>query len=107
MYVLSKLKYLSQYKNAFFLYKVLLPKIIILLHGYLSFHRPKHKNLQNKKSHVLIVLFPGQGQINQYLQFSKLSINLGIEVTLTTSLSGFNKKRIKIFPFSDDYDEKL
>ncbi|KAK4733983.1 hypothetical protein R3W88_008244 [Solanum pinnatisectum] len=47
------------------------------------------KNLKNEKYHVLIALIPGQGQINPCLQFSKLLINLGIEVTLTTSLSAF------------------
>uniref|UniRef100_A0A3Q7EDD3 Uncharacterized protein n=1 Tax=Solanum lycopersicum TaxID=4081 RepID=A0A3Q7EDD3_SOLLC len=50
-------------------------------------------------SHFLIALFPGQVQINSYLQFSKQFINLRIGVTLTTSLSTFMAKKINI-PYS-------
>ncbi|KAG5588834.1 hypothetical protein H5410_049268 [Solanum commersonii] len=72
------------------------------------------KNLKNEKSHVLIALFPGQGQINPRLQFSKQLINLGIGVTLTTSLSAFSKIKklpsvegLSFAPFSDGYDGKF
>ncbi|KAG5579541.1 hypothetical protein H5410_050168 [Solanum commersonii] len=72
------------------------------------------KNLKNEKSHVLITLFPGQCQINPCLQFSKQLINLGIGVTLTTSLSAFSKIKklssvegLSFAPFSDGYDEKF
>ncbi|KAG5588837.1 hypothetical protein H5410_049271 [Solanum commersonii] len=72
------------------------------------------KNLKNEKSHVLIALFPGQGQINPRLQFSKQLINLGIGVTLTTSLSAFSKIKnlpnvegLSFSPFSDGYDGKF
>ncbi|WMV48375.1 hypothetical protein MTR67_041760 [Solanum verrucosum] len=72
------------------------------------------KNLKNEKSHVLIALFPGQGQINPRLQFSKQLINLGIGVTLTTSLSVFSKIKklpnvegLSFAPFSDGYDDKF
>ncbi|KAG5606785.1 hypothetical protein H5410_028277 [Solanum commersonii] len=49
------------------------------------------------ESHVPIALFPGKGQINLCFPLSKLSIILGIEVTLTTSLSCFSriKKTLK------------
>ncbi|MCD7472181.1 hypothetical protein HAX54_013189 [Datura stramonium] len=69
------------------------------------------ENFKNEKSHVLIAIFPGQGHINPSLQFSKLLIKLGIKVTLSTSLTAFN--RIKKLPnieglsfaaFSDGYD---
>ncbi|KAG5568413.1 hypothetical protein H5410_064572 [Solanum commersonii] len=56
------------------------------------FSLPKNENLKNEKSHVLIVIFPGQ-------------------VTLSTSLSAFNKIKIlpnieglSFAPFSDGYD---
>ncbi|KAL3380197.1 hypothetical protein AABB24_000697 [Solanum stoloniferum] len=72
------------------------------------------KNLKNEKSHVLIALFPGQGQINPCLHFSKQLINLGIGVTLTTSLSTFSKIKklpnvegLSFAPFSDGYDGKF
>ncbi|KAH0730455.1 hypothetical protein KY289_001643 [Solanum tuberosum] len=72
------------------------------------------KNLKNEKSHVLIALFPGQGQINPCLHFSKQLINLGIGVTLTTSLSAFSKIKklpnvegLSFAPFSDGYDGKF
>ncbi|KAK4733984.1 hypothetical protein R3W88_008245 [Solanum pinnatisectum] len=61
------------------------------------------KNLKNEKSHVLIAVLPGQGQINPC-----------IEVTLTTSLSAFSKIKklpnvegLRFAPFSDDYDGKF
>ncbi|XP_049386936.1 UDP-glycosyltransferase 75C1-like [Solanum stenotomum] len=69
------------------------------------------ENLKNEKSHVLIVIFPGQGHINPSLQLSKRLISLGIKVTLSTSLSAFNKIKIlpnieglSFAPFSDGYD---
>ncbi|KAK4723772.1 hypothetical protein R3W88_026551 [Solanum pinnatisectum] len=72
------------------------------------------KNLKNEKSHVLIALFPGQGQINPCLQFSKQLINIGIGVTLTMSLSAFSKIKkipnvegLSFAPFSDGYDGKF
>ncbi|XP_055812020.1 UDP-glycosyltransferase 75C1-like [Solanum dulcamara] len=67
-----------------------------------------------RKSHVLIALFPGQGQINPSLQFSKQLINLGIDVTLTTSQTAFSKIKklpniegLSFVPFSDGYDGKF
>ncbi|KAM3357103.1 UDP-glycosyltransferase 75C1 [Capsicum galapagoense] len=66
---------------------------------------------KNEKSHVLIAIFPGQGHINPSLQLSKQLIKLGIKVTLTTSLSAFNKIKnlpniegLSFAPFSDGYD---
>ncbi|WMV48367.1 hypothetical protein MTR67_041752 [Solanum verrucosum] len=69
------------------------------------------ENLKNEKSHVLIVIFSGQGHINPSLQLSKRLISLGIKVTLSTSLLAFNKiktlpniKGLSFAPFSDGYD---
>ncbi|KAG5588839.1 hypothetical protein H5410_049273, partial [Solanum commersonii] len=68
----------------------------------------------NEKSHVLIVIFPGQGHINPSLQLSKRLIILGIKVTLSTSLSAFNKIKIlsnieglSFAPFSDGYNDNF
>ncbi|XP_019179979.1 PREDICTED: crocetin glucosyltransferase, chloroplastic-like [Ipomoea nil] len=64
--------------------------------------------------HVLLVIFPGQGQINPSLQFAKRLVNLGVKVTLSTSLYVINRisKRpailpggIDFVPFSHGYDD--
>ncbi|KAJ8530774.1 hypothetical protein K7X08_023655 [Anisodus acutangulus] len=72
------------------------------------------ENFKNEKSHVLIAIFPGQGHINPSLRFSKQLIKLGIKVTLTTSLTAFNKIKklpniegLSFAPFSDGYDGKF
>ncbi|CAN4090847.1 unnamed protein product [Withania somnifera] len=72
------------------------------------------ENFKNGNPHVVIAIFPGQGHINPSLQFSRHLIKLGIKVTLTTSLSAFNRiKKLPnieglIFaPFSDGYDGKF
>ncbi|XP_060178851.1 UDP-glycosyltransferase 75C1-like [Lycium barbarum] len=72
------------------------------------------ENLKNEKSHVLIAIFPGQGHINPSLQLSKQLIKLGVEVTLSSSLSAFNKIKklpniqgLRFAPFSDGYDGKF
>ncbi|CAN4120860.1 unnamed protein product [Withania somnifera] len=69
------------------------------------------ENLKNEKPHVLIAIFPIQGHINPSLELSKQLIKLGIKVTLSVSLSGFNKIKevpniegLSFAPFSDGYD---
>ncbi|OIT37258.1 PREDICTED: crocetin glucosyltransferase, chloroplastic-like isoform X1 [Nicotiana attenuata] len=68
------------------------------------------ENLKNE-CHVLIAIFPGQGHINPSLQFSKKLINLGVKVTLSCSLTAFNRIKnlpkiegLTFAPFSDGYD---
>nr|UHH90507.1 UDP-glycosyltransferase [Nicotiana benthamiana] len=65
----------------------------------------------NNNCHVLIAIFPGQGHINPSLHFSKKLINLGVKVTLSCSLSAFNRIKnlpkiegLTFAPFSDGYD---
>nr|GMD59918.1 crocetin glucosyltransferase, chloroplastic-like [Ipomoea batatas] len=62
--------------------------------------------------HVLLVIFPGQGQINPCLQFAKRLVNLGVKVTLSTTLHVINRisnhpaiPGIDFAPFSDGYDD--
>ncbi|KAG5588627.1 hypothetical protein H5410_049061 [Solanum commersonii] len=67
----------------------------------------------NLKAYVNEILL-GQGHINPSLQLSKRLISLGIKVTLSTSLSAFNKIKIlpnieglSFAPFSDGYDDNF
>nr|GMD65837.1 crocetin glucosyltransferase, chloroplastic-like [Ipomoea batatas] len=64
------------------------------------------------RCHVLLVIFPGQGQINPCLQFAKRLVNLGVKVTLSTTLYVINRisnhpaiPGIDFAPFSDGYDD--
>ncbi|KAM7486174.1 hypothetical protein LguiA_002183 [Lonicera macranthoides] len=62
--------------------------------------------------HILLVTFPAQGQLNPSLQFAKRLLQMGVQVTFTTSL--FAHRRISttaaapgltFAPFSDGYDD--
>nr|GMD70237.1 crocetin glucosyltransferase, chloroplastic-like [Ipomoea batatas] len=63
--------------------------------------------------HVLLVLHPAsQGQVNPCLQFAKRLVNLGVKVTLSTTLYVINRisnhpaiPGIDFAPFSDGYDD--
>ncbi|XP_019179924.1 PREDICTED: crocetin glucosyltransferase, chloroplastic-like [Ipomoea nil] len=62
------------------------------------------------RCHVLLVLFPGsQGQINPSLQFAKRLVNLGVKVTLSTSLHVISNctaiPGIDFAPISDGHDD--
>ncbi|XP_004242781.2 UDP-glycosyltransferase 75C1-like [Solanum lycopersicum] len=68
-------------------------------------------NLKKNNCHVLLVSYPILGHINPCLQFAKRLVNLGVQVTYCTSLSGFNRisnlptiKGLSFAPFSDGYD---
>nr|WIW42793.1 UDP-glycosyltransferase [Nicotiana tabacum] len=61
--------------------------------------------------HVLLVTFPGQGNINPCIQFSKRLVKLGVNVTFSTSLTAFNRitnlptiEGLTFSPFSDGFD---
>ncbi|KAA8527888.1 hypothetical protein F0562_035243 [Nyssa sinensis] len=41
--------------------------------------------------HVLLVVFPGQGQINPSLQFAKRLVKMGVKVTFATSVSAIRR----------------
>ncbi|XP_065868082.1 phloretin 4'-O-glucosyltransferase-like [Euphorbia lathyris] len=43
---------------------------------------------KEKKPHVLLVIFPGQGHINPALQLAKRLLSMGIHVTFSTSVGG-------------------
>ncbi|KAG6393433.1 hypothetical protein SASPL_147674 [Salvia splendens] len=62
-----------------------------------------------KQSHILLVIFPVQGQINPSLQFAKKMIKLGIHVTFATSLSVCRRmaddKGLTFLGFDDGYDD--
>ncbi|CAN4104582.1 unnamed protein product [Withania somnifera] len=65
----------------------------------------------NDNCHVLLVTFPGQGNINPCIQFSKNLIKLGVNVTFSTSLTAFNRisnlptiQGLTFAPFSDGFD---
>ncbi|XP_019179983.1 PREDICTED: crocetin glucosyltransferase, chloroplastic-like [Ipomoea nil] len=59
--------------------------------------------------HVLLVIFPGQGQINPCLQFAKRLLNFGVRLTLSTTLFAIRRisaiPGIDFAPFSDGYDD--
>nr|GMD59915.1 crocetin glucosyltransferase, chloroplastic-like [Ipomoea batatas] len=62
--------------------------------------------------HVLLVIYPGQGQINPCLQFAKRLVNLGVRVTFSTTLFAIRRistrstiPGIDFAPFSDGYDD--
>ncbi|KAL3813092.1 hypothetical protein ACJIZ3_014360 [Penstemon smallii] len=66
--------------------------------------------------HVLLVTFPAQGYINPSRQLAKLLINMGIQVTFTTTISAQRRmakatgteellKGLTFAPFSDGYDD--
>ncbi|CAI9117530.1 OLC1v1018930C1 [Oldenlandia corymbosa var. corymbosa] len=66
-----------------------------------------------EKRHFLIVTYPGQGNINPTLQFSKLLAKYGVRVTFSTSFAAIRRmskirfslpKNLTIVPFSDGYD---
>lgn len=65
----------------------------------------------NDDCHVLLVSFPGQGNINPCIQFSKNLIKPGIKVTFSTSQTAFNRisnrptiQGLTFAPFSDGFD---
>lgn len=65
----------------------------------------------NEDCHVLLVTFPGQGNINPCIQFSKNLVKLGVNVTFSTSLTAFNRipnlptiQGLTFAPFSDGFD---
>ncbi|KAK6161664.1 hypothetical protein DH2020_005045 [Rehmannia glutinosa] len=65
--------------------------------------------------HILLVTFPAQGHINPSLQFAKRLINIGAQVTFSTSLSAIRRMMnnptppitngLNLVPFSDGYDD--
>ncbi|NP_001348274.1 UDP-glycosyltransferase 75C1 [Solanum lycopersicum] len=65
--------------------------------------------------HVLLVTFPAQGHINPSLQFAKRLIEMGIEVTFTTSVFAHRRmakiaastapKGLNLAAFSDGFDD--
>ncbi|KAK9062509.1 hypothetical protein SSX86_019696 [Deinandra increscens subsp. villosa] len=66
----------------------------------------------NRKKKILIVAYPKQGSINPSLRFANRLLNLGVDVTFSTSLSvlrRFDKNTtcngLTLAPFSDGHDD--
>nr|GMD75990.1 crocetin glucosyltransferase, chloroplastic-like [Ipomoea batatas] len=62
-----------------------------------------------KDCHVLLVMYPAQGQINPCLQFAKRLAKLGVKITFMTSISAINRMQesiegVDFATFSDGYD---
>nr|GLL44269.1 crocetin glucosyltransferase, chloroplastic-like isoform X1 [Ipomoea trifida] len=62
-----------------------------------------------KDCHVLLVMYPAQGQINPCLQFAKRLVKLGVKITFMTSISAINRMQesiegVDFATFSDGYD---
>ncbi|CAH2042794.1 unnamed protein product [Thlaspi arvense] len=68
-----------------------------------------------KLRRILLVTFPGQGQINPSLQFAKRLVRMGVEVTFATAFSAVNRmsksttypQGLKVVGFSDGHDDGL
>ncbi|XP_019179925.1 PREDICTED: crocetin glucosyltransferase, chloroplastic-like [Ipomoea nil] len=61
--------------------------------------------------HVLLAVFPSQGQLNPSLQFAKRLVKMGVKVTFSTSSSAINRmsnrseiQGLDLAPYSDGFD---
>ncbi|XP_031111836.1 UDP-glycosyltransferase 75C1-like [Ipomoea triloba] len=64
-----------------------------------------------EKCHVLLAVFPAQGQLNPSLQFAKRLVKMGVKVTFSTSSSAINSmsnrpeiQGLELAPYSDGFD---
>lgn len=81
--------------------------------------------MEHRRHHILFITYPAQGHINPSLQLAERLIDMGMEVTFTTSISGRRcmpkfysgvnsnstsnvpRKGLRLNLFSDGYDEGI
>lgn len=78
--------------------------------------------MEHRRPHILLITYPAQGHINPSLQLAQRLVDMGMEVTFTTSISGrrcipksywdvnpnsTSKIHLRLNLFSDGYDQGI
>lgn len=78
--------------------------------------------MEHRRQHILLITYPAQGHINPSLQLAERLVDMGMEVTFTTSISGRNcmpksytdvnpnstsKKGLRLNLYSHGYDQGI
>lgn len=78
--------------------------------------------MEHRRQHILLITYPAQGHINPSLQLAERLVDMGMEVTFTTSISGRNcmpksytdvnpnstsKKGLRLNLYSNGYDQGI